>query len=231
MVHVYMLCIYVGKTTLPLLHRLRKHHTTAAACAEDSSFHDLLRVSGLAEWTPIPLQFTTDENLVCFLERDWWYRLKHRAINDCAPAVHADHTSPTPPPQHSKRIHALTRQLQIATQDRDYARKSAISKELQSLAAQFQMPLIHTTAVRVPYLTGMQTPAITRAITRLVQSMPATRAQRQAVRARIVIVRTVPLNVRCAFETHSNKSFGLLGCPPCTYNELTYPIWAQAGPV
>ena len=42
MVHVYMLCIYVGKTTLPLLQRLRKHHTTATACTEDSSFHDLL---------------------------------------------------------------------------------------------------------------------------------------------------------------------------------------------
>ena len=61
--------------------------------------------------------------------------------------------------------------------------------------------------------------------------MPATRAQGQAVRARIVIVRTIPLNVRCAFETHSDKSSGLLGRPPCTCNGLTYPMWAHAGPV
>ena len=38
-----MLCIYVGKTTIPLIQRLRKHATTATACAEESAFHDVLR--------------------------------------------------------------------------------------------------------------------------------------------------------------------------------------------
>ena len=74
MAHAYMLCIYVGN--LPLLQRLRKHDTAATACAEDSSFHDLLRITGLSEWTPIPLQFTADENEACFPERDLRYRLK-----------------------------------------------------------------------------------------------------------------------------------------------------------
>ena len=77
----------------------------------------------------------------------------------------------------------------------------------------------------------MQTPAITRAITRLVQSMPSTRAQRQEVRAQVIVFRTVPLNVRRTFEIYRNKSFCLLGRPTCTYHELTYPILAQAGPV
>ena len=67
-IHVHMLCIYVGKTTLPLLQRLRKHGTTADACAEDSSFHDMIQSTGLSEWTPVPLQFTTDEVEACFLE-------------------------------------------------------------------------------------------------------------------------------------------------------------------
>ena len=34
-------------------------------------FHELLRTTGLSEWTPVPLQFTEDENLASFLERDW----------------------------------------------------------------------------------------------------------------------------------------------------------------
>ena len=70
MIHVYMLCIYVGKTTLPLLQRRCKHSSTATACAEDSAFHDLLRLTDLHEWTPVPLQLTADTTVACFLERD-----------------------------------------------------------------------------------------------------------------------------------------------------------------
>ena len=70
MIHVHMLCICVGKTAVPLLHRLRKHGTTADACAKDSSFHEMLRTTRLAEWTPVPLHITADEIRACFLERD-----------------------------------------------------------------------------------------------------------------------------------------------------------------
>ena len=86
------------ETTLPLLQRLLKHDTTATTCAEDSSFHDLLRATGLSEWTPLSLQFTADENQAYFLERDWWFRLKRWIINDTAGAVPAESTSPAPPP-------------------------------------------------------------------------------------------------------------------------------------
>ena len=140
-------------------------------------------------------------------------------------------TPPYPLPQHKKRIHTLTKQLQTATQDRDFARKTAIAKELQTLALQFQIPLVHNVAVRVPYLTGTQTLAITRAVNKLVHAMTVTRAQRQATRARIVLVRTVPLNVRRAFESYSNQTATLLGRPPCTCSASTLPIWGQAGDV
>ena len=93
-----MLCIYVGQTTLPLLQRLRKPDTTATACVEDSSFHELLCITEMFEWTPMPLQFTEDENVACFLERDWWFRLKRWAVNDSALVVPASVGAPLPPP-------------------------------------------------------------------------------------------------------------------------------------
>ena len=131
----------------------------------------------------------------------------------------------------TKRIHTLTRQLQTASHDRDFARKATITRELQAVASQFQIPLVHNAAVRVPYLTGNPTPAITRCINRLVGSMPVSRAQRQAVRARVVLVRIVPLNIRRAFKAHSNKSATLLGRPPCTCAASALSVWERAGTV
>ena len=49
MVHIYMLCIYVGKTTVPPIQRLRKHATTGTACVEYFAFNDLLRLTDLHE--------------------------------------------------------------------------------------------------------------------------------------------------------------------------------------
>ena len=70
MVHVHILWFYIAKTTLPLLQRPRKHGTTVDTFAEHSSFHDMLSTTQLAEWTPIPLQSTSDEIEACFLERN-----------------------------------------------------------------------------------------------------------------------------------------------------------------
>ena len=111
MLHVFMVCIYV----------------------EDSAFHDLLRLTDLHDWTPVGLQLTADATGACFHEREWWFRLKRWLVNDCAPAVPSDNASPVPPPQHGKRIRTLTCHLQMATQDFDYARRPAISAELQTL--------------------------------------------------------------------------------------------------
>ena len=49
----------------------------------------MLRQTGLHEWTPIPLQYVSDDVEGCFVERDWWFRLKRWALNDNAPAVSA----------------------------------------------------------------------------------------------------------------------------------------------
>ena len=172
MVHVHMLCIYIGKSALPLLQCFGEHGTTADACVKDSSFHDMLRTIGLAEWTPILLQFTSDEIQACFLERNWWYRLQRWAQNDCARAVLGD-TSPTKKPvlQHSKRLYTRTRQLLTATQDRGFAHRHAVNHELTTLATSMQIPLIHITAVCVPYLSPTQTPATTRAINKIVHQI------------------------------------------------------------
>ena len=85
MVHVHMLCVYVGKTHLAPVQRLRTRGTTATAGAEDSRFHAMLRQTGLHEWTPIPLQYVYDDVEGCFVEREWWFRLKRWALNDNAP--------------------------------------------------------------------------------------------------------------------------------------------------
>ena len=63
------------------------------------------------------------------------------------------------------------------------------------LASEFQVLLKKIAVVRVLDITGPQTPVITLAIDKLVRVVPNSRAQQQAIRARIVIVRTVPLNV------------------------------------
>ena len=216
MIHVHMLCIYVGKTTLPLLQRLRKHGTTADARAEDSSFHEMLRTRGLAEWTPVPLHFSADEIRAGFAEHVWWYRLKRWTLNECAPAVPGEASpSQIPAAQQSKRLNTFVRQLQTATRDRDFARRHAVANELQALATTMQIPLVRTAAVRVPYLTPPQTLAITTTINKLLHSMPISQAQRHAVRARIVIVRTVPLNVRRTFESAAIRHARAPGRPPC----------------
>ena len=94
-----------------------------------------------------------------------------------------------------------------------------------------QVPLLCTTAVQAPYLSPDQTPGVTKAINALVRQMPVTTAQRQSVRARIVIVRTVPLNVRCTFESAANKQALQSGKPPCTCSPDTLRVWAAAGTV
>ena len=79
MLQVHMLCLYVGKTHLAPVQRLQLHGTTAAAGAEDCRFHAMLRQTGLHEWTPIPLQYVSDDVEGCFVKQDWWFCLKRWA--------------------------------------------------------------------------------------------------------------------------------------------------------
>ena len=83
-----------------------------------------------------------------------------------------------------------------------------------------QVPLLRTTAVRVPYLSSDQTPGLTKAINTIVRQMRITTTQR-----------TVPLNVRRAFESTANKQALQTGKPPCTCTPDVLPIWEAAGTV
>ena len=171
-----------------LLLALGGNGTTAHGCADDSRFHEMARSTGFLEWTPVPLQFTADEIQACYLERNWWYRLRRWAMNDCARAVPDDDTSiEKPAPEHTKRL-----QTHTAARDRDFARRHAINHDFASLEKSMQVPLMCTTAARVPYLSPDQTPGLTKAMNSIVRQTRITTAQ--AVRARIVIVRTVLLN-------------------------------------
>ena len=230
MVHVHMLCVYIGKTHLAPVQRLRKHGTNATAGAEDSRFHAMLRQTGLHEWTPIPLQYVSEDVEGCFVEREWWFRLKRWAPNDNAPAVPAEVHRGPPPAQKSKRLQQLLEQMRVAQQDGDFARKCAISNELTSLATYLDIPLARTTPVIVPYLKP-STPYITRAINQLVRSKGLSLAQRQAVLSHIVAVRSVPLTVRRAFESAANKQGVQTGRPSCYCSDTHMSIWSAAGDV
>ena len=142
MVHVHMLCVYVGKTHLACVRRLRKHGTTAAVGAEDCRFHAMLRQTGLHEWTPIPLQYVFDDVEGCFVERDWWFRLKRWALDDNAPAVPTFVHQGPPSAQKSKRLRQLLEQIWVAQQDGDFARKRAISNKLNTVATDLDIPLV-----------------------------------------------------------------------------------------
>ena len=54
--HLHMICIYVGRTHFALIQRLRKHITTALAHAEDGRLHQLLRSTNLEDWYIVPLK-------------------------------------------------------------------------------------------------------------------------------------------------------------------------------
>ena len=85
--------------------------------------------------------------------------------------------------------------------------------------------------VRVPYLMGLQKPLFTRIITRRLRKVPCTSWERQALRSRIFIVRTVPHTVRSVFEMHSNQSERLDSAPPCCCDESHCHLWESAGQV
>ena len=167
----------------------------------------------------------------CFVEREWWVRLKRWVLNDNAPAVPVDVQRGPPSAQKSKRLQKLLEQIRVAQQDGDFARKCAVSNELNTLATDLDIPLVRTTPVIVPYLKPAQTPYITRAIQQLVRSKGLFLAQRQALLSRIVIVWPVPLTIRRAFESAGNKQGVQTGRPLCHCSDTHASIWAAAGDV
>ena len=70
--HMHMICIYIGRTHLPLIQRLRKHITTANAHREDCHLHQLLRSTNIEDWYIVPLEFVWSKPRVAIAERYWW---------------------------------------------------------------------------------------------------------------------------------------------------------------
>ena len=181
MTHVHMLCISVGKMTLPLLQRLgnvaEQRTRVQRTLPSIKCFAPLGWPNGppffcsSPQMRPEPI-FLSATGGTCLRRWGW-------ALNDYAPAVPGE-TSPTHTPvaQHSKRLNTLTHQLHIATRDRDFARRYVVTLEVQALTTSMQIPLVRTMAVHVPYLSPQQTPAVTCAINKLVHSMPVSKARR-----------------------------------------------------
>ena len=193
--HVHLMCLYVRKTGDPLIKRLRKHWTTTRAGYEESPFYDMLCKTCIHEWTIVPLQCTTCDVEVCFLERDWWFGWRKWALNACAPAVPTDKSMAPPAAWHTKRFAVVIRQLQVARVDRDYARIPFLQSEASSLAKQLNIAEFSGSIVRVPYMDPMQQKCALTVITDLLKRKRCPRWERQALRASIHVVRTVLLCV------------------------------------
>ena len=205
MVHVHMLCLYIGKTTLAPMSRLRKHGTDAMSKVEECRFHELLKKTGLSEWTPVPLKYVSDVDLGCFVEHEWWSRLRRWVVNDVAPAVPCQTNQPQPSVHKRKRLAQLVHETRMAQQAGYFVRRRYLCEELDSLSVELNIPLVQTTAVKVPYLQPAQRAGLSRAIHFLVRQMKVSLPQRQAVLGKIVLARTVPLTVRRVFERSMNK--------------------------
>ena len=52
-----MMQIYIGKTTLAPVQRLRKHQADAMAYVVSGYFHYILRTSHLGDWVILPVQY------------------------------------------------------------------------------------------------------------------------------------------------------------------------------
>ena len=92
--HMHMICIYIGRTHLPLLQRLRKHITTANAHSEDCHLHQLLRSTNIEDWYIVPLELVWGKFRAAIAERYWWDQYRRLAINDIPPAVPNDDGKP-----------------------------------------------------------------------------------------------------------------------------------------
>ena len=225
--HCHMLCIYVGRTSLALIQRLRKHITTALAHAEDSRFHQLLRTTDLADWMIVPLEIVWDDWSAALAERYWWDKFRRWCVNDMPPGVPRTHEKPSK--LIPKKATELLRSLAVARTDRDFPRINALKKQIAAVSAELQLPLLIPAVVKVPYLTGDQKIAVSRVVNNMLRKVHCNSRERQAMRGRIRIVRTVPHSVRRCFEFHANRAEIASEEPDCFCSDAYTHIWQQGG--
>ena len=124
----------------------------------------------------------------------------------CAPAVPASNDTQTPPPQHTKRLATVLRRLHTARIDRDYAQYHFLQKEAAAICSGLNIPYVPTPVVKVPDLTGPQRAAIGSVIRSLVKKVPVPRWHKQAIRASVRVVRTVPHSLRKVVEKQEKET-------------------------
>ena len=229
-IHTYLLVCYAGKTTLATTQRLRKHVTTTHAGTEDSSFHDLLRNTTELHWTLVPVELVDSQQLACYRERSWWHRVEKWAVNDTAPALPSD-TSHVPAAQHTKQLQTTLRQAHIARINRDYAQAAILNKDLERISSRLNIPMCRPANVTVPYMTPAQRSSIQQIVNRMVRHTQRSSWERQAIRARIRVTPSSPLNVRRAFERFANKHDKSTTRPDCFCDTQHLSIWRQGGTV
>ena len=229
-VHTYLLTCYAGKTTLATTQRLRKHVTTTQAGSEESSFHDLLRNTTELHWQLIPVELVDNHDLACYRERHWWHTTQQWAINDTAPALPSG-TGASPAAQHTKQLQATLRQAHVARINKDYAHAAILNKDIERIANRLNIPLCRPVNITVPYITPEQRSHIQTIIRRMVRHTQRSSWERQAIRARIRVVASSPLNVRRAFERLANKHEKQTERPACRCTAHTLDQWQQCGTV
>ena len=143
------------------------------------------------------------------------------------PAIPNDDGKPSKKVPH--RPVQVLRSLSAARADHGFAKAAPLQKEAAIVAREMNIPLFMPAYIRVPYLTGPQKPYFARIITRLLRKVPCTSWERQALKSRIFLVRTIPYTLRSVFEHHSNKNERISDMPECHCNESSRHLWERAG--
>ena len=130
-----------------------------------------------------------------------------------------------------KKATELLRSLTAARVDKDFPRINALNKQFDVVFAELQLPFLIGAVIKVPYLTGSQKIAVSRVVNNMLRKVHCSSWERQAMRGRIRIVRTVPHSVRRCFEFHANRAEIAFDEPKCFCSEPYAHIWQQGGNV
>ena len=123
----------------------------------------------------------------------------------------------------------VLRRLHTTRIDRDYAQCHFLQKEAAAICSELNIPYVPALVVKVPDLTGPQHAAIRSVIRSLVKNVPVPRWHKQAIRASIRVVRTVPHSLRKVVEKQENALAWAEEPPECCCNSQYRHLWESAG--
>ena len=106
-----------------------------------------------------------------------------------------------------------------------------MNRDIQRIASQLNIPFCRSANFIVPYITPTQRSHVSHLINAMVRNTTLTSWERKAARAHMRIVSSAPLNVRRAFQRHTNKHTKSQTCPPCACTQANLPIWQQGGTI